>query len=137
VRLVLLVAGGYTVLFCAGLAAANVVRPHLLSARELQLRSGTWADVAVPLDRVATVTARRRAAPDRTVAVDGEVLTMGIGGGTTVEVALREPITLTVGRQTSAVSAVRFAADDPQAAVAAIRAALAAPTPDGAGPARR
>jgi hypothetical protein len=136
VRLVLLVGGVYTVLFAAGLAAANVVRPHLVTAHDLRLRSGTWADVAVPLDRVATVTARRRAAPDRTVAVVDEVLTMGIGGGTTVDVALREPTLLTVGRRTRAVRTVRFAADDPQAAVAAVRAALAARTPDSAGPAR-
>jgi hypothetical protein len=126
VRLVLLVAGGYTVLFVAGLAAANVVRPHLVTAADLRLRSGTWADVPVPLDRIATVTARRRAAPDRTVSVVDDALVLGIGGGTTVDVELREPTVLPVGRRTHPVRAVRFAADDPHAAVAAVRASLAA-----------
>lgn len=131
VRLVLLVGGGWTVLLSAGLAAANVVRPHLVTSRELRLRlrSGTWADVSVPLDRIATVTARRRSASDRTASVVEDALVLGIGGGTTVDVQLREPTVLTVGRRSATVRAVRFAADDPRAAVTAIRAALAAAVP--------
>ncbi|WP_448640232.1 hypothetical protein [Geodermatophilus sp. URMC 63] len=126
VRAALLVVGVWSLLAVAGIAAGNVVRPHVVTATTLRLRSGTWADVAVPLERVAGAGVRRRAAPDRTVAVTDGVLTMGVGGGTTVDVALIGPTDLTDGRRAHVVSAVRFAADDPAAAVAAIRAGVAA-----------
>ncbi|SDC88170.1 hypothetical protein SAMN05660690_2752 [Geodermatophilus telluris] len=129
VRAVLLVLGVYTGLVVAGMAAGNVVRPHVLTGTALRLRSGTWADVSIPLDRVAHATVRRRVAPDRTVAVEDGVLAMGIGGGTTVDVTLTAPTELTVGRRRETVSALRFAADDPADAVAAIRAARTAVAP--------
>jgi hypothetical protein len=126
-RLVLLLAGLYTLLLVAGITAGNVVRPHVVTGTTLRLRSGTWADVAVPVAAVAAVGARRRAAPDRTVVVADGVLTMGIGGGTTVDVELSGPVPLTVGRHRHEVRALRFAADDPAAAVAAVRAARGEP----------
>ena len=44
-RLVLLLLGLWSLLFVAGMAAAWVVRPHVLTPEVLRLRSGTWADV--------------------------------------------------------------------------------------------
>ncbi|MCZ2814872.1 hypothetical protein [Modestobacter sp. VKM Ac-2984] len=123
VRWVLLVAGVWTLLFVAGMAAANVVRPHVVTWEVLRLRAATFADVRVPLDRVASVAVRRRPAPDRTISVADDELVLGVSGSTGVEVRLTGPTTIGLGRRSATVTAVRFAADDPAAAVRALRAA--------------
>lgn len=123
VRWVLLVAGVWTLLFVAGVAAANVVRPHVVTGEVLRLRSATFADVRVPLDRVASVAVRRRPAPDRTISVADAELVLGISGSTGVEVRLTGPTTTGLGRGSATVGVVRFAADDPAAAARALRAA--------------
>lgn len=127
VRLVLFVLGAYTLLFVLGMIAANHVRPHVLTAQQLRLRSGTWADIRIPLVPGAHVTTRHRDAGTKTVTVDGDVLAMGVGGMTNVEIAFGEPIEVDTRRGTHTVRMVRFAADDPQAAVRALRQHTAAP----------
>ena len=119
VRLVLLVLGAYTLLFVLGMIAANSVRPHVVTPNQLRLRSGIWADVRIPMDRIATVTTRHREAPNKTLAVVGDELTMGVAGMTNVEVRLAGPTLVDAGRRVHTVLTVRFAADDPQAALCA------------------
>ena len=117
VRLVLLVLGAYALLFVLGMTAANTVRPHVLTADQLRLRSGSWADVRVPVHRVATALAQTRHAPSSVVSVTGDELVMGVAGTTNVEVRLVGPTPISTGRGSRDVSTVRFAVDDPRAAV--------------------
>lgn len=131
VRVVLLVVGLYTLMALLGMTAAVVVRPHLVGAGELRLRAGTWADVRVPLDRVAAARARVRTAPGRPTVVEQE-LVIGVLGATDVDVRLTGPTSVRLGHDSVEVLGLRFAADDPAAAVRALTGAAA---PQRAGPA--
>lgn len=138
-RLVLLILSVYTLVVVLGIVASNTVRPHVVTADTLRLRAGSWADVRVPLDAVADARARLGDAPNRSVAVVGDALVMGVAGATTVEVRLRDEVLLDLGRRSAVVSTVRFAADDPAAAVLALAArqrSTAQPAP-GLAPTRR
>ena len=108
------------------LQASCVVRPHVVHADgSLRLRYGALLDIAVPADRIAHARVDRR--HDRPgpakLSPDG-TLDMGIGGQTMVTVELNEPVTFTrpLGAQAEA-RVLRFYADDPSAAVVALRAA--------------
>jgi hypothetical protein len=120
VRWALLVLGVWTLLVLLALVGGNAVRPHLACAQGLRLRWGDWLDVQVPADRIADVTARRRGAASSGWCPDGDALALAMSGETTVEVTLTGPVTLTSGRRTATVRCVRFMADDPDAAVAAV-----------------
>jgi hypothetical protein len=120
VRAVLMVLGVWTLVFVAGAIADTVVRPHLVTADALRLRSGAWVGVSVPLDRVVAVRARRHDASGPTLTTDGEVLALAVAGETTVEVELDGPVPLTVSGRSVTVRTVRFAADDPRSAVRAL-----------------
>lgn len=121
VRLVLLVLGAWTLLLVLGITAANIVRPHVVTAGRLRLRSGTFADVQIPLDRVATATVRRRDAPSsKALLLDAGVLVIGVSGTTDADVDLIEPPVVQTSRGACTAHAARFAADDPAAAVRAL-----------------
>jgi hypothetical protein len=130
-RTVLLVLGVWSLALVAGLVAGTVVRPHVVTAEAVRLRSGGSLEVAVPLARVAAVRARRHDAPGRTLAVAGEVLALAVAGQTTVEVDLDGPVALAVPGRTVPVRTVRFAADDAAGAVRAIIAARDTALPAG------
>jgi hypothetical protein len=125
-HLVLLVLELYSVLLMLGYLAAMVVRPHTVGPRELRVRNGAFLDVAVPLAQVQAVHRRRRNHNDRHLITlaDGE-FRLVLNAETNVEIELREPITVTrpLGK-TGTASVLKFYADDPDAAVAAIRVAL-------------
>ena len=125
VRLVLLVVSAYGCVLLLALLADSVVRPHVLADGELRLRGLGGLDVRVPLTAVVSA-APRRADASSWLALEGEVLLLGSGGQTQVEVVLAQPVTLRAGRVEGAVRCVRFAVDDPAAAVAALRARSAA-----------
>ena len=62
-----------------------------------------------------------RADAARRVALDGDVLVLGSGGQTQVELELSRPLPVRAGRVEGTVRAVRFSADDPAGVVAAVR----------------
>ena len=121
VRLVLLVVSALGCLLLLALLADTTVRPHVLATHGLRLRAGSAVDVTVPLDAVAGV-ALRRADAARRVALDGDALVLGSGGQTQVELELSRSLPVRAGRVSGTARVVRFSADDPAAAVAAVRA---------------
>jgi hypothetical protein len=123
-RRVLLVLGVYGAVLVAAMLADLAVRPHVVSADAVRLRLGSWAEVVIPLDEVAAVS-RRLATAERLVGVAGSELVLASGSSTDVELRLVRELELGVGRRRGVVRTVRFSADRPDAAVAAIAAALA------------
>jgi predicted membrane-bound mannosyltransferase len=101
-----------------GLAATAVTRPHYIHKDTLVLREGTHFEIKVPLASVAAVQVARQDHNGRTVEQDGEKLTIAVGSQTTVLVTLVEPV------PGGTAKVLRFHADEPQAAVLAIKNAI-------------
>jgi Bacterial PH domain len=123
VRYVALAAGVYGLVWMIGLLGALLTNPHLVGDAGLRVRNGTSVDVTIPWDAVASVRHRYRSLPSsRAIQVEGAVLNLGTGGQTSVDITLREPLTLAIRKgPTEPVNEVRFYADDPKALVARAR----------------
>ncbi|MFB7187555.1 hypothetical protein ACFCZT_20135 [Streptomyces sp. NPDC056230] len=123
VHAVLLVVDVYGVVLVLAFHAACVTRPHVVDADgALRIRYGGLFDLRIPADAVAGARVERRypeGGPVRTEA-DG-VLDLVVGGQTTVTVELDSPLEFVrpLGKRGWA-RTVRFHADDPGAAVAAL-----------------
>ncbi|MGW0607640.1 hypothetical protein [Streptomyces sp. NPDC002640] len=129
VHAVVLVLDVQTVLFLLGLRAAAVVRPHVLGNGVLRVRSGAHVDVAVPLDRIASV---RRESLYTHVKADGE-LNLPVGSQTSITLSLTEPVNApTLLGRPRPVRVIRLHADDPTALHTAL---TRPPLPSPAGPA--
>lgn len=120
---VLLFLDVYTFLMALGLHAAAVTRPHLLEPGALRVRHGARLDLRIPLERIASVRHDLRFPKDK---APSDVLESAVAGQTAVTLELSGPVAVVgpLGGRTE-VRTVRFHADEPRAAVAAIRAALA------------
>ncbi|MEV0809165.1 hypothetical protein [Micromonospora sp. NPDC050200] len=127
VRQVVLGLGIWGLLWMIGLFASLRVHPHVLDADGLRVRNGASVDIALPWTAVAAVAARYRSLPSsRTVQVEqgdaGPILHVATGSQTSVDVVLREPLTVALPKGPSApVSEIRLYADDPDALVALAR----------------
>jgi hypothetical protein len=123
---VALVLDVWGVLLVLGFHAACVVRPHVVGADgSLRVRYGALVDVAVPAGSVTAVRVEHRFPQGRPVEVAGGVLDLAVGGRTTVTVELDAPVEVVRplgGRERARV--LRLYADDPRAAVAALREGL-------------
>jgi hypothetical protein len=132
VHRVLLVLDVHGVVLVLALHAACVTRPHVVDADgALRLRYGGLFDLRVPAGAVAGARVERRfpeGGPVRASA-DG-VLDLVVGGQTTVTVELVGPVPFVrpLGKRGWA-RTVRFHADDPGAAVAALTRGRTAPSP--------
>lgn len=109
------------------IAANLVVHPHVVGRDVVLLREGGRFALRVPLDAVASVRVERRTRTGRTRQLDGAELSIAVGNQTDVLVELSRPVP--VRRPDGVVTRVRFRADDPRAAVAAISGACADRTP--------
>ncbi|MEU9110994.1 hypothetical protein AB0D04_04115 [Streptomyces sp. NPDC048483] len=111
--------------FVIALHASCVVRPHVIGADgSLRLRYGALLDIRIPADRIASVRLDRKFPDGRPATVDENgVAELAVAGQTTVTVELTEPVRYlrTLGKPAEA-RAIRFFADDPASAVAALRA---------------
>lgn len=114
----------YTILIVAGLHAASVTRPHVLTDTTLRLRRFATVDLRVPLSAIASVRRELRTTHEKQ---DGE-LTMEVGSQTTVTIELVEPVAYLTffGRRREA-RLVRFHADDSDHLVSRIMDARLAP----------
>jgi hypothetical protein len=121
-RGVLLVAGGYALLTLLGVMAGFVTRPHVVSDRELRVRSGAFIDLRIPLGTVSAVRAARGPGGSGLVSVEDGVCTVPVASQTNVVVELTQPVTVVrpLGGRAKATT-VRFFADAPTAAVAALK----------------
>jgi hypothetical protein len=124
-RAVVLLLGIYSVFLGLAVGAAYVTRPHVVSAEELRIRYGAFFDLRVPRDLISSVRLVRNYNESGTVRVrDGQV-SVAIMSQTNLVVELAEPVTVIrpLGRRAEATT-VRFFADNPCAALAALQLAL-------------
>ncbi|MFF7394011.1 hypothetical protein ACFZAE_36920 [Streptomyces scabiei] len=116
----------YTILIVAGLHAASVTRPHVLTGTTLRLRRFATVDLCVPLSAIASVRRELRTTHEKR---DGE-LNMEVGSQTTVTVELVDPVAyLTFFGRRREVRLVRFHADDSDHLVSRIMDVRIAPDP--------
>jgi hypothetical protein len=132
-RTAVLVLGIWGVLWMIGLLASLRVHPHVAEAAGLRVRNGFAAEFLVPWSAIGTAGARYRSLPSsRAIQVEqdesGTILNVGVAKQTSVDLVLREPITVQVPKgPTEPVREIRIYADDPAALVARAREHLAAP----------
>jgi hypothetical protein len=120
---VMLLVDLYTLLLVLGLHAAAVTRPHIVGPGGLRIRRGARLDLRIPLERIASARYDLRF-PDANKSEDG-VLDVAIASQTSITIKLTHPVTTVslLGRPAE-VHTVRCHADEPQAAVAAIKKLL-------------
>lgn len=104
------------------IAAGFAVHPHVVGRDDLLLRDGGRFAVSVPLDAIAFVHACWGSHTGRPRRIDGEELILSVANQTDVVVELSRPVE--VRKPDGVVTRIRFRAEDPDAAVAAIRDAL-------------
>ncbi|WP_245718696.1 PH domain-containing protein [Micromonospora rhizosphaerae] len=127
--------GIWGLLWMIGLFASLRIHPHVADAAGLRVRNGFSVDFMVPWAAVARVEARYRSLPSsRTVQLElddaGAVLNVGTGKQTSVDVVLREPLSVRLPKGPSEpVREIRLYADDPAALVALTRRHLAVRLP--------
>ncbi|MDX2945717.1 hypothetical protein [Streptomyces caniscabiei] len=108
----------YTVLIVAGLHAASVTRPHVLTGTTLRLRRFATVDLRVPLSAISSVRRELRTTHEKR---DGE-LNMEVGSQTNVTMELAEPVAyLTFFGRRREVRLVRFHADESDQLVREVR----------------
>lgn len=124
-RTVLLVLGVLSALWFLALLATLHAYPHTVDREALRLRWASFHDHRVPTSAIGSVRRVRRTWGGwSTGAVVDGTLVVDVDGETDVLVGLVEPVLLDPGRYgPTAVTAVAFRADDPAAAVAAVRTA--------------
>ncbi|MFE6035923.1 hypothetical protein [Streptomyces sp. NPDC056452] len=131
VHRVLLVLDVYGVVLVLAMHAACVTRPHVVGEDgSLRLRYGGLFDLRIPASSVTAARVDRRYPEGRLVTLhpDG-VLDLSVGSQTTVTVELTGPVVFVRPLGRSGVAhTVRFHADDPRAAVAALMRARTAPS---------
>lgn len=112
----------YGLLWGLATAAACATRPHVVTPAELRVRYGAYLDARIPRDRVASVRAGRTYNESGMVTVKDGRLTVAVSSQTNVTVELTGPVTVTrpLGGRAE-ITSIRFFADDPQQAVAALR----------------
>lgn len=132
VHRILLVIDVYGIVLILALHAACVVRPHVVGPDgSLRIRYGSLFDLRVPAATIATARVDRRYPDGRLVRVSADgVLDLAVGSQTTVTVELTEPVKFVrpLGAQGFA-RTLRFHADDPREAVAALTRVRTAPPP--------
>ncbi|MFD2080801.1 hypothetical protein SAMN05421678_109273 [Actinopolymorpha cephalotaxi] len=123
-RSVFLLVDAYAVVAVLAMLAAAITRPHVVSAQEVRVRYGAFFDLRVPRDRIAAVRRAGNHNESGMVTVAGDQLAVAVSSQTNLVLDLTEPVTVVrpLGRQ-ARVRTVRFYADDPVAAHAALRPA--------------
>ncbi|MGP3638631.1 hypothetical protein ACTU45_36040 [Streptomyces sp. 24-1644] len=122
-HMIMLLLDLYTVFLVLGLHAAAVTHPHVMGPGGLRVRRSAGLDLWIPLERIASARYDLRF-PDANKSEDG-VLEVAIASQTSITVELAQPVTAVslLGRRAE-VHTVRSHADEPRAAVAAIKKLL-------------
>jgi hypothetical protein len=122
--------GFYGLFWMFGLLASFRVNRHAVGPEGLRIRHGASVDLLVPWDAVAGITRKYRSASGaRGIRVADGLLQLVIGGQTSIDVELREPIVVRLPAGDSPpLRRLRFHADDADALVAAARDHLPAPS---------
>ncbi|MDI1464008.1 hypothetical protein QEZ54_23770 [Catellatospora sp. KI3] len=121
-RAVVLGIDAYGILIALAVIACYVTRPHVVSADEIRIRHGAFFDLRIP--RTLVKAARHRVNRNETgmLRVEDGVLALAVNSQTNLVVELSAPVPATrpLGRQVE-VHTIRFFADDPTTAYAALR----------------
>lgn len=112
----------YGILFGVAFGAACVTRPHVVTDGELRVRYGAYFDLRIPRDKISAVRLSRNMNESSMISIAGGRLGVAVSSQTNVIVELSEPVSFTrpLGSKGEATS-VRFFADDPGAAVKALK----------------
>lgn len=123
VRVALLVVDAYGVLVGLAVVAGCVTRPHVVSAAAVRLRYGAFFDLRVPRARIVAARRVRNLNERGTVRVADGTLVVAVAAQTNVALELTAPVPVVrpLGRRAET-TRIRFWADDPDAALAALRA---------------
>lgn len=118
----LLALGAYGVLFALTVIAGLITRPHIVTADELRLRYGAYFDLRIPRSLIAGVQHKGNYNETGTMTTDGDCLALAANSQTNLIVELAETVVAArpLGRREH-VRVLRFFADDPSAAVKALR----------------
>ena len=126
-----LVIGAWGLLWMLGLLASYQVRPHVVDADGLRLRSGPVVDVPVAWADIASVRHDRRDLESTVRSLqmleteDGTELAIVVSGQVNVTVALRGTVVMRTPKGPLHVTAVSFFADEPREVVARLRERMA------------
>ncbi|MBV1853661.1 hypothetical protein [Catellatospora tritici] len=122
-RAVVLAVDAYGILIALAVIACYVTRPHVISADEIRIRHGAFFDLRIPRTLVKASQHRRNHNETGMLRVADGVLALAVNSQTNLIVELSEPVLATrpLGRQVE-VHTIRFFADDPATAYAALRA---------------
>ncbi|MEU8079998.1 hypothetical protein AB0B31_31670 [Catellatospora citrea] len=123
-RAVVLTLDAYGILIALAVIASYVTRPHVVTADELRVRYGAFFDLRIPRRLVTGVQHQRNYNETGMIKVDGECLALAANSQTNLIVELAEPVVAVrpLGRREQ-VRVLRFFADDPSAALDALRPA--------------
>jgi hypothetical protein len=134
-RAVLLALDAYGILIALAVIASYITRPHVVTADELRVRSGAFFDLLIPRRLITGIRHKHNYNETGMINIDGDCLALAANGQTNLIVELTEPVVAVrpLGRREH-VRKLRFFADDPSAAVEALRpsrdsAATGAPLP--------
>ena len=125
-RWTLFVLGVYGVLAFLAFDLTMRQHPHLLRTGELVLRFGHFRSVRVPLDQLASARTHVQNAHRRNVEIGDAQAVVSFMGGTSVELRFAPATEVEAGGRRHPVERVSFAAADPAAAVALLRARMPA-----------
>lgn len=121
VRVLVLALHVYSVYLGLGVHASCVVRPHVVTDSELRVRYGVFFEARIPRRLISSVRPARNYDERGVVTVAGGGLAVAVSARTNLVVELSEPITVVrpFGARAE-VASVRFFADAPAAALAAL-----------------
>lgn len=125
VRIVALVLGIWGVLLMIGMIAAHHVYPHVLTGERLRVRYLRRTRLDLDLDEVRAVHQDLCGYDGKSLQLNGKTLAVVAGSSTNVRLDLAEPRTFVTPHGEFTASVVAFWADEPGAAVSAIRAGIA------------
>lgn len=131
-KILLVIAAVYALLWVLAFYASLIVLPHRLGARALLIQNGFMARAELPYDQIESIAAQRKRPPDgseglKSVAKENAAY-LTVGGRTDVSVRLKTPGSVEgFLRSTPPVQTIHLAADDPERLVNELKARLALP----------
>lgn len=125
VRVPLLVAGIWGLVWMVGLLCGMLVRPHGIGSRGIRVRSGAETDLDIPWTDVQSVRRRKRNRPEKEpkVAVEDGITTLHlrISDLTNIEIFLEQPTPLRLPHGRETVDRIALYAEDPQGFMTEVR----------------
>ena len=125
---VLIIISAYAAVWIIGIYASLRAFPHLVTEQGLLLRYGVLGEAWIPWREVDQVVKETLVSPGGVdgLSTKGGIAMLAVGGKTAVTIRRRSPGPVKgFLRETAGISQIRIAADDPDAFLAAITAAMA------------